>query len=302
MLLAAAGLSGCIFTYQGDCPDPRLVVRFDWTDAPTANPEGMGVLLYPNTGAAYWRFDFRPQGGTVDIDAGTYSVITFNNDTEKLLFEADGSYATLCATTREARITDGLSLTYDGAMPPARTDAEPVMAQPDIVWSATITEVNVGTETTDTVTLRPRQIVATYTVVVDSVINRESATQMCMAVSGLSVARVFADPEPVDKAVTVPAPISVDGDRGLCGSLYTFGRSPSAAGNTLSLYFWLRDGRKQLYQFDVSPQVVAAPDPLNVLIHIAQLKLPIAEAPPGPGGGVNVGVDNWETVDIELSN
>ena len=279
-----------------------LRVNFDGSRAPGAHPEGMGILLYPTSGHSHWRYNLRPSGGTIEVADGHYDLITFNNDTEDVLFENDGAYATLCAVTREASLTDGLSLTYGGAAPPRGRDADqPVMAQPDMMWRVLLPGLAVVRN--DTVTLAPEPVVATYTITVDSVENLESAAQMCMAVSGLSVARVLADSVNVDWPITVPGSIARLQSASLRGQMLTFGDCASARSNTLFLYFWLRDGQKRLYQFDVSAQVASAPDPMNVDIRVARLQLPVTQTPDsGEDAGMDVGVDNWETVDIELYN
>lgn len=306
-LALAVCLCGCIFEYP-DCPpdeetDGRVKVEFDWAHAPQAAPDGMGILLYPSSGHSFWRYDLRPAGGFINPPDGHYHILTFNNDTERVLFEDSGDFNTICLTTRTAQLTDGLTATYLGAQPPRGREeaAQPVMAQPDMMWSAASPAATLSEG--DTIRLAPRQIIARYTVEVDSLVNGASAVQMCMAVSGLSIARVLADSANVDYAVTVPGSIYRHASPALRGELLTFGDCASAPRNTLYIYFWLRDGQKQLHQFDVSGQVDGADDPLNVVIRIHRIELPVTQGPSqGEGTGMDVGVDNWETVDIELSN
>ncbi len=60
----------------------------------------------------------------------------------------------------------------------------------------------------------------------------------------------------------------------------------------------MSDGEKLCYQFDVSDQVREAPDPFNVSICIRGLELP--DKPGVDSGGMDAGVDGWQTVIIEL--
>lgn len=296
-------LGGCIWENLPPCPPQgEVFVRFDWSDAPDARPEGMGILLYPTSGHSFWRYDINRAGGRIGISDGNFDIVTFNNDTEHVLFEDNDTYSGICATTREANITDAMSLTYYGIQPPRTRDAEqPVMAQPDMMWSAVKPARIIAAP--DTVRLQPRRITAAYTLTVDKVENPESAAQMCMAVSGLSVAKVLADEGNVDYPVTVPAELSRDGDT-FRGRLLSFGDCKTTDSNTLFLYFWLRDGSKCMFQYDISSQVRNAPDPWNVSIRLSGLSLP-ETPPPGSGGesaGMDVDVDDWEIIDIELSN
>ena len=296
MVVAAAmasGLCGCSYPYP-DCEPERVGVRFDWSLAPDADPEGMGILFYPIDGRSYWRYDLRPSGGSVDLTPGSYDILSLNNDTESLLLEDNDRYSTFCLTTRPATLTSGLALA-------SRSGAEPILMQPDEVWVATLPSRQVTYE--DTITLTPRPMTARFDVTVGRVDHPESAAQTAMAISGLSAARVLTEEGPAPQPATLPGSIALLPDSTMAGTLLSFGDCPDRADNVLSIYFWLRDGQKLLYQFDVGPQVMAAADPMHVRIHVDLIQLPETQGPaPDESAGMDVGVDQWETIEIELSN
>ena len=151
-------------------------------------------------------------------------------------------------------------------------------------------------------TLAPRPVTARYTVIVSDISNLSSAAQMSMALTGLAPGYIFATDSLVNIPATIPGPLAPSGADSASGTLLTFGRAPSAAANTLALYFWLRDGTNKLFEIPVRSQIDAAADPLNVTIRVSGVALPAVGASGGTGSGMDVGVDNWEIIDIDLRN
>ena len=98
--------------------------------------------------------------------------------------------------------------------------------------------------------------------------------------------------------MSVPGRLDISGDV-FEGELSNFGPAPENSGNLLSLYVWLLDGKKQVFTFDVSDTVGSVPPGADLAIRISGIKLPEAQ---GSTGDMQVGVDNWEYVDIELKN
>ena len=54
-----------------------------------------------------------------------------------------------------------------------------------------------------------------------------------------------------------------------------------------------------MFEFGVADFISDAPDPLDVHISVKGVSLPSVEG--GSGSGMDVGVDNWDIIDIELS-
>lgn len=232
---------------------------------------------------------------------GLYHVLCVNNDTRNILFENQDSYSTLLITTREARLTDGLSLHYEGPQPPRAPQeaAQPVVASPDVVWANGIENINV-TSAMDSIVLHPSPMVCRYQVLVNNVDNIESASQVAMAISGLAAGRFLASAASVDVAVTVPSTMRRSAERQLRGTMLSFGRmSEDVPRCMLSIFAVLRNGERKVFEYDVSDIVDKAPNPMDVTIEIDGLSLPEIEG--GSGAGMDVDVDRWDVVNIELT-
>lgn len=300
MLLPA--MSGCIYEY----PDPNCFankdvrVVYDWSLDPTSTPEGMSVLFYPVDGDNYWRYELGRDGGNVSLKKGTYNIVSFNNDTGSILFENQDSYHSALITTRPARLTDGLSISFSGPQPPRdlKEESQPVVAQPDVVWGVS-ESMFVSEDSGNPLVLTPSPMVSRYRVVIDEVENIESSSQVSMALSGLSAGRVLSNGKLIDVAVTVPSSLRRTAENTLGGWLIGFGRNNDAGLCMLSVYALLRDGSRKVYRFDVSSIVAEAPDPHDVEIRIKGLSFPKVDI--SEGAGMEIGVDDWDEVEINIS-
>lgn len=302
--------TGCVYDYS-TCDDPipdgtTVSVSFDFPSS-MREPEGMATLFYPMTGDAdYSRYDFRPSGGTVEINPGSYLTATFNNDTESILFRGFAALSSLKAYTREGKVTDGLSTSYSGAMPPLGRVADiPVVIQPDMLMSvAPAAPVDIAPDTRTNLRFSPSQVVATYSITIDNITNLSSVREGCVSLSGLCGDYMIGLSRKGDSVVTIPGSLKNDGSSSMAGRMLTFGYAPAVASCLLRVYLWLRDGEKKVYEFEVKEQIMQASDPLNVSIRAGGIVLP--EIDPGdnpdtPDSSLGVNVDNWETIDIELS-
>lgn len=292
---------GCIFEYLGPCPeDDAMYVEYDWQADPTARPEGMSVLFYPSASGPFWRFETPRQGGSVDLDPGLWNAICYNNDTSVILFENQDDFDTAFVTTRTANLTDGLSVSFSSPQPPRRAGEEkqPVIAAPDPIWSASAADFR-HTDRYDTLRFAPVPLVARYSVLVQGVTNTRSIARCGMAISGLAAGRHLRSRQPLPVEVIIPGPLRVSATETLSGAQFNFGRTADPSRSILYVYIILRDARSLVFQYDVTTQIDSAPDPLDVRIVVKGPDLPVIED--GGGGGMDVGVDDWETVDIELS-
>ena len=297
--ISGIGLTSCIFEYPDENCIDGVFVAFDWKNhSPSANPPGMAVLFYPVDDSDYYRFNLPANGGFVDIPYNEYNTVTFNYDSESVIFIGDSSFATLAFTTRPTVVT-----TYLPAPPVSRAEleGEPVMTQPEALWTATL--LSSMTESGDTVRLTPRNVVARYKVGVKDITNLKSATRTIVSLSGLAGEYLAASGLPDDETpVIISGAMAAAGSSELSGILHTFGKSPSARVNTLRLYVWLADGEKKIFEWDVAGQIDSAPDPMNLEISVSGVSLPATDPTPPSGSGMQVVVANWEVINLELSN
>lgn len=311
ILLAAGLLAGCAHEYECWCPWPPddrggLDVRYDWSlNTVWETPEGMSLLLYPEDGRDCWMFGFGPQGGYADAPHNLYDAVSYNSDTENAVIRGLESPSTLEAYTLPARLTDGLSEAYSGPQPPSRDDDVQVCRQPDMIWLSGSSDVDIpASGTPATLTLTPQPIVCRYTILIDGITNLTSASGMSVSLSGLAPGYMLGLGHRADGTATMPGSISTASATSIAGRMLTFGPAMTRQENTLCLYVWLRDGSKREYRWDVTDQIDHPADGHSLTIHISGLTLPEASGPKPPsgsGGGMNVDVDSWETVDIELS-
>ena len=292
-------LPSCIYDYPDeDCID-GVTVRFDWKNfRRSEKPPGMSVHFYPLGDTDYYGYNLPSGGGVVNLPDGVYNIATFNYDSESVLFIGDSSFATLAFTTRPTVITASVP-----APPKSRAelDGQPVMEQPGDLWTTTDTDSKLTTGST--VVLTPRNVVARYTVNVIGVENLHSVSRALVSLSGLAGEYFAASGlRPGDVPVIVSGPVTPAGSSALSGLLRTFGKTPSAPANTLRLYLWLIDGEKKIFEWNVERQIETAPDPMDVIITVEGVRLPDISGPKPPSGsGMEVDVDNWEVINIELS-
>lgn len=306
-VLMTVPISGCVYQYPDDncltAIGAEVTVHFDWHEAPEADPEGMSTLFYPVPTGRYWSFNFYPKGGKARIPLNNYNVVTYNNDTESVVVSDDSSFGTLTLTTRPVPITDGLRETYEGAPPPRNREQEEgqtVRRQPDTVWSSTAEDFHASA--VSALTLVPRRVTAIYTINIINISNLHSVSKASISLSGLVGEFRPATGAKTSPAVILPGSVNKSSDSTLSGIINTFGCSSQTDRNMLRLYIWLTDGSKHVYEWEVSHQIHLSPHPMDANITVEGPDLPdLTPMPPTGSGGMEVDVDNWEVIKIELS-
>lgn len=329
-LMAALPLLGACehkeFCYRH--PHVKTVrVVFDWEDAPDAAPGGMCVFFYPADGGSPQRFDFKGMtGGEVELRAGSYRVMCYNNDTESVLFADTHNFDTHTGYTREGSVLEpiyGNAANYAPRV--AGTEEERVVITPDMMWGCTADEVEVfdagvsyvcrragqrdsrdevTTVDEQVITLYPHELVCTYTYEVRNVKNLKHAVQMCGTISGMAPSLLFGDESLDTECVTLPFAAASDGVSTVTGKFYTFGHHPQNPDpHRLTFYIVMDDGQKYAYgtdgspRFNVTEQVHRAPDRRHVHLVVDGLDLP---TPIENGNGFNVGTDDWLLVEQDI--
>lgn len=274
-------LSGTLLTTGCSLDDDSYMLQYEgkvkvvmnWEESIGERPEGMSVLFYPTDGAPYWRFELKNEGGTVSLPVGTYNVLAYNSDTSNIIFENTNNYKTALVTS---------------------------LSSPDELWCANTYTFKTKMPS-QTLTLYIKNILPIYTVNVLNVKNADNCYQSSFAISGLSAGRVLSSMSLLSSQMSVSAPLISDGSDAYSGATMVFGREAWNGIATLSVRFNLRDGTEKTYEFDVTSQIDNAPDQYNVVINIAdEIELPSIETS-GPNSGLDVGLDEWETIDVDLS-
>lgn len=329
LLASLPALQSCVYEDMSGCSGNYMIplaISNDWRYAPDAEPAGMAYFFFPDDGGRPWRFDTAGKdGGDVKVPDRVYSLVAVNDDFSTVVLENADSFGGISVTTGSCQLFDALGLESGRAgLPPSRSDGEGMPCQdvrysPDMLWTDAVAEVHVSpgylsytlpdghvveeTCRRDSHKLClidfPMCIVSRYHVRIEKVGNLGGVAMMSGAVSGLASSVRLADGTPSAEAVTVPLRLEAAGIDSIEGDFLTFGRAAGPdAKNMLGLYVWLKDGSRHNYVFDVTGQVLAADDPMDVWITLKDISLPES----GPASGsFDVNVDDWHTVVINLS-
>lgn len=297
-----------------------IEVVFDWSYAPEAAPDGMSLVFFPEgDDGRVWRYELAGHdGGEIEIPAGRYRMMAFNNDTKYIMYSGTSRMGSYNAYTEE---------TAPVVWPEAVRDSFPellackVYHSPDPLYCATAEDVTVEL---CSVTYRPgrpdcdsseaetkkcgRHVLrcfpaprtSKYTCILRNVTGIDGFRRGYYVLSGLSPSELIA------YDILSPSEgeymfIASRGGTEITGSTYAFGSSADLSAHQY-LYFIavLADGSVAAYCRDVSAQIENSPDKRNVIIIIDGIDLP--EVDPGdddnPDTSFDVAVQDWETVII----
>lgn len=282
------------------CPEcdqeTGVEVKFNWQNVKDI-PEGMTVLFYSPNGDLKYTFQNIPASGRlIRIDAGTYQVACYNNDTEYVRWSGQDSISTLQVTMREGGLTED----HTRASTPPEIGRLVVM--PDDLYGDVLHEITIKPFDPElqVILLTPQTLLDFYTYEVSNIINAKYITNIRATLSGLSEIYFLGNPEHQVKSCTMPfmGNLSEQNQEMIVGEMQNFGyfRDPSTR-NLLTLYLW-SPGGNIMATFDVTNQVRNAPDPRNVHIII---NTTITVPPPIEGDdGIDPSVDEWKDITFDI--
>ena len=274
-VLAAIVLSGATLLSCShkdiECPGSEMRgidVRFDWTKAPEASPEGMTLMFYPlGSYEKVWRFDIAgAEGGAVEIPTGTYRMIAFNND--------DGA----------VRISDTQS--YENMTASARNIDEGVFSSTGMLYRAEVEYLEVTPCGVEYITAEGSRKDCRKSIV------RALPDSVCTVYDTMTS-------ETHDNSLYAPFGISVS-DSLMNASADAFTPTSPGGRYMLTLVVTRTDGKSFSKSFDVTGQVVNSSSPRHVLIEIEGLEIPENDTPGSDVGDIDVIVDGWTTIEIDL--
>ena len=287
-----------------------LRLEFDWRDAPSADPDGMCVFFYPLEGGEPRRFDFSDlSGGRISLAVGSYKVICYNNDTERVYFGYTSDFAMHSVFTPNTDLFAPLGLTSKAGVVPRADASERVVSTPDMLWGCSVELVEVpevleGEAEERVITLYPHRLVRNYTLRVLNCEGLKYAEQMCGSIYGMSGGLFFASELNFEENVTLPFECYKADETTIEAKFLTFGDNPNVCNpHSVLLYIWMTDGKIRCYglddaKFDVSAQVHGAADPYDVLLVIDGLDLP---KPISNGSGFAPEVDDWVEINEDIN-
>lgn len=295
----------------------KVSVVFDWTYAPKASVDGMTVIFFPvGPEGSIWRYELPGQdGGDIEIPAGNYRMLAFNNDTKYILYNGISHLDTYNAYTafttpswpqeaieRYPRLDDykgyrSPDALYCGSAEDVNVSLCSVLYRPDRPDGSA---VNVKECNRHIIRCYPAPRTSTYTCIMRNVTNAESMRRGYCLLTGLSPSELIAD-DVLSESEGAYTFIAGRKNTEISGKTAAFGRSASeSARQYLYLVTVLADGSVASYCYDVSEQVVNSPDKRNVEIIIDGLELPDVKpiVPDDPTTDFDVAVNDWETIII----
>ena len=308
-IVTIVSLALCSCEYKDLCYDHShwsdLNVSMDWQKAPKANVQGMTVLFYgQSAGSTPERYDLTgSQGGTVRLLPGSYQGMTYNYDTETILYRGMEAPATLEAYTRQSSIEEGTQLSTRNAMPRATsTEDQPVILEPDPLFGAASELFTLGQNTSSGITLMPEPRYEEITINIRNVPNLQYTGQFGGALSGLAASVNMLTGVPGDELATEAFTVRVTDETTLTMQFRIFGHCPHRQGDSLNshlltIYAILADGTQWYYTQDISNQMHRSGATDEDPIELDGLPLP---KPIVNGSGFQPTIDGWQGVEIPV--
>lgn len=314
MLIARIALIVALMTATCGCEERPLCydhshkspvnIEFDWSLAPEAEPSTMVVWFFPVDGSAGHRYEIIGDGRSsragfntsLNVPEGTYRMVCHNGNTDNNI-ERGHTLSGYEITTYEDNVLSGLSNRADNAPRPDDTESQPVRAQASTLYAhtheQTITIV-ANAPKPYYVCFTPREVTYRCNVRITGVENLQPGLEASAIITGAAECWHAETQEPGGTLVTVPFPLAHCGSDCLTGTVILFGYNEPPA----DFYHKLRvyTSYKYYYDFDITDQIHDAPDPYNIDVKVAGIKLP--DNPAG-GTGMAPGVSDWEDAEEE---
>ncbi len=307
-LTALTGLASCRHKdlYMEEDMTSRLEVKFDWRDAPEANPNSMALYMYESDGNSPLRFIFSNKtGGEIKVPFGTRHAICLNADINSWGIVRNRENIEMYEVyTPDADALSAQSLRSEGIPRAEGTENERLAATPGMLWGTRTNDIKVVPhEGTQTITMYPHECVCHYMVDVYDVDNLEGVEKTAIdgTLSGMAEAYNHGMQSGNETPATMAFTMTGDpASKSLHGEFLTFGECPTNKVNHyLMVYTVLNDGSRWYRKFDVTDQVSQAPDPTHVHIIVRGLDLP-KTVDPGHTT-LTPDVNEWQSVNIGLS-
>lgn len=292
--------------YMDEPMSQRVVVIFDWQQAPDANPESMAMYLYDGDRCNPLRYIFsNAAGGEIKAPFGTHHALCMNADnTSWVHLRNIGEMGAFEVATPGTDELTAQGLATRGLPRADSAEEERLVVTPDMLWGDRSENISlIPHNGADTVYFHPRELVCHYIVDVYQVENLRgvASTDIDASLSGMAEAVNVNEGVGSDTPVTMTMSLRSNSvDSSLHGEFLTFGEcSNRQARHFLTVYTVLTDGSKWYKSFDVTDQVSNAPDPRHV--HIVVSGLPLPEPPEGGSGtSIRPNVNEWQPVNIDM--
>lgn len=302
MLTALLVMVSAISCRHKDIECPRgmqgIHVMFEWDRSANADVAGMTIYFYPiGDRGGMWRFDIAGRdGGQVEFPAGRYCMIACNNDLPGVKLEDNGSPSMTRATAVRLSAPDvygSTGMLYDAVV----RDLEVTPCGVRYVTEAgAVKECGKGL-----IRCHPDSLATQYTVALRKVKGLERVRSANVILKGVRDAIYLEDGRPSEVCAALSMRMDLDRVDAVMSALGC-GFAPREAADThysLSLRVILNNGQGVARDIPLTPENLNSITAHNVIITIEGIEIP-DEGSPGGIGGIDVGVDGWDEIDIEI--
>ncbi len=309
LLATTAMATGCEYKDLGEAGEYTrevfpLTVAFDWSKVDSV-PESMRVAFYPHDGnitnRGYTFFDILNRDTVVQIPAGIYDIVAWNNDCEHVQM---GGYSAV-------KSIYGTTLSYsphgDYIMPQVLDsifEGQEVLDYPDYMVHATKIPFEVAQDgTTKQITLQPDSMVATIDVILRKVKSLDKCKAIRGAINNVAGKRFMAWDNKTERTTGVVFDAKWDSNEDCVQArFWLFGIHPAEENNLqhkLVMFFWLNGGRAYL-PLDITGILKKyTKDNKHITIDIQDLNVDLKDYIK-QAGGFDIGVDDWDNIDIDI--
>lgn len=282
-----------------------VIVVYDWTKAPDANPASMELRMHPQEAPSkVVNFFFQNRkGGPLNAPVGDYTCVTLNGDlTDWAQTRNHEDPDAFELYTPDATAMRNLGIPSRSVPRAAGAEGERMAMTPGMVWSDRRDNIGIhNTPGVQVITFYPEELNCHYTVDIYDVSHTEylQSPTLDATLSGMAEGVYPGRKQSTDNPVTMPFTLHTDAAQGsMHAEFLTFGEtSQTQRAHTITVYLTLTDGTRWYATADVSKQIYDAPDPHHVHIVLRGIDLP---KPINSTGGIIPDVDDWQTVNIDL--
>lgn len=278
----------CYTHPHGACFD----IQYDWSRCEVDDIDVMRIMAYPLGGGlplTYYIPDM--YGGELVIQSGGYNLLSFNNNTEAILFTDENSIETITAYLHTTTITEGV-IGVDEPELPDVIQGQDLVITPDDFYSTTYENLISGIDSdTVPVTLVMNPLVRRVSYEVHGIGNVHSIKLIKGALGGVSASVGVANGNLSVESSAVIYGGAVSEDGVLSGEFNYLGVADNMDKRWMVLFLW-GDGGNLRAAFDVTEQIATAANPYDVKI-IIETDIYMPEAISGDGG-FSPSVNDWE--------
>lgn len=285
----------------------KVQVIFDWSKAPDKEAKSMTLFMYPEDREVVQHWFSNPEGGEIKAHARNHTAVCVDNDhTYDVFIRNHHTHELLEIYTNDAGVLAGQGISTRTLPRAPGTEDQPLRNTPPMCYGTHLRDIKLNaTDSTQVITFYPEELICHYKVIFEDVENLNNADlridgTITSLAGGYFPGQMIPNEEIVTNAFTLLADPNLTS---MSSEFLTFGVPSGEKGpHIVSVYIVMRNkSRGNLYTFDVSDQVDNAPDPKHVTIRLKGLKLPdIEDDPPPEGGGMDVEIDSWDEIIIDL--